>query len=825
VSKKKFTSHKKLFVPAVLSGLACFGASPLAFAQAAAPAPGAAASAPDRPVTLDQVLITSQKRKEDIRKVPLSVSVVSGETISENHVTDITDLTRNVPNVSFSSQGGPGLSTIEIRGVSSQAGSATVSIYLDDVSLTTRNIYSQGSAEPRFFDVERVEVLRGPQGTLYGASSLGGTIKFISKQPDTKTFSGSATAEISGTSHGGTNYMAQGIVNVPLVKGSVGLRLGVQAGKDSGYIDQVDPNTLAVTNKRINSTSWEVVKAALKADVSPGWTVTPALFAQRVKPNDIDAAYLAVGDYQGANAGVPLAKFQTSKIVQEPATDRLVVPSLTLTGDVGFGDLTGILSGYQRRFKRVQDGTSINVPYIGDVIRYGNSDGDPDPAVLGRDAVPHDALGQQVGAMPSAVNLDNKIDQTSLELRLASKDYQPGGNPFTWIGGIYFAKTKTQVYDDEPIFGINAAFAAAGVDINDPAQFAGTFPGAFAGDSSYYSARHYTDNQTSIFGELTYHFSPTLRGIVGLRALRATQHFTREGDRYYAGGPSSVVIDSSTNATTPRFAINWDMDPQTTVYGNIAKGFRLGAANRPVPMTALVAADLAQLGLPGVIPDAFKPDSLWSYELGSKSRLLDNRLTLNVAAFYIDWKDIQQDVVLPSSGFDFETNVGRAKSYGLEVDGRYRATDALTLNAAVSFTRAVFAEDQPALGTIDGTPTGPLNVQKGDWVQGVPRYSAQLGFEYKFYSIGAGQAFIRGNGQWTGSSHGSLIRNSTDHIRPGYFTAGASAGMTFDKWEFSVFAKNLFNNAKVIQRPSVQGVDEAFYLRPRTIGVTASYEL
>ena len=823
MSKKKFVSRKKLFAPAVLSGLACLAAAP-SYAQQAAPAPSDAASAPAKPVMLDQVVVTSQKRKEDVRKVPLSVSVISGDALQENHVTDITDLTRSVPNVSFSSQGGAGLSTIEIRGVSSQAGSATVSVYLDDVSLTTRNIYSQGTAEPRFFDVERVEVLRGPQGTLYGASSLGGTIKFISKQPDSKTFSGSASTEISGTSHGGTNYMAQGILNVPLVKGSVGLRLGVQTGRDSGYIDQVDPATLGVIDKGINSTHWDVIKLALKADVAPGWSITPAVFAQRFKSDDIDAAYLSVGDYQTANAGAALGKFQTSKIVQEPATDRLVVPSLTVTGDLGFADLTGILSGYQRRFKRVQDGTSINVGYIADVITYGNTDGDPDPALRSRDAPEQPALGGVVRALPSAVQLDNKIDQTSLELRLASKDYQPGGTPITWIGGVYAAQTKTQVYDNEPIFGINAAFTAAGVNINDPAQFGGTFPGAFDGDSSYYSARHYSDKQTAIFGEITYNFSPTLRATAGVRAVHATQHFTREGDRYYAGEASTAVIDSSANATTPRFAINWDADANTTLYGNIAKGFRLGAANRPVPLTAIVLQDLHDIGLPASIPDAFKPDSLLSYEVGSKSRLLDNRLSLNVAAFYIDWKNIQQDVVLPASGFDFETNVGKAKSYGLEIEGRYRATDALTLNAAASWTRATFAEDQPALGTTDGTPTGPLNVRKGDPVQGVPRYSARLGFEYRFASGGPGQAFVRGSGQWTGSSHGSFIRNSSDYIRPGYFNADAAAGMTFDKWEFSVFAKNLFNNDKVIQRPSVQGVDEAFYLRPRTVGLTASYE-
>lgn len=579
-----------------------------------------------------------------------------------------------------------------------------------------------------------------------------------------------------------------------------------------------------MTSKGVNSTHWDVIKLALQADLAAGWSITPALFAQRFKSDDIDAAYLNVGDYQTANQGAPLGIFQTSKIVREPATDRLTVPSLTLTGNLGFGDLTGVLSGYTRRFKRVQDGTSINVPYIADVITTGNSSGESSAAGAPTEVPPQPTLGGTVRALPSAVQLDNKIDQTSLELRIASKDYEAGKTPLSWVGGVYLAQTKTQVYDNEPVFGINAAFTAAGVDINDPAQFAGTFPGAFAGDSSYYSARHYTDKQTSIFGELTYHMSPTLRGTVGLRVLRATQHFTREGDLFYAGGPSTAAIDSSANATTPRFAINWDANPQTTVYGNVAKGFRLGAANRPVPLTPLVLQDLADIGLPPTVPAAFKPDSLWSYEVGSKSRLLDNRVALNISAFYIDWKNIQQDVVLPASGYDFETNVGRAKSYGFEIEGRLRATEQWVLTAAASWTRAVFAEDQPALGTVDGTTTGPLNVSKGDPVQGVPRYSARLGFEYRFAPMAAGRAFVRGSGQWTGSSHGSFVRTSSDYIRPGYFNLDGAAGMTFDKWEFMVFAKNMLNERKIIQRPSVQGVDEAFRVRPRTIGMTASYE-
>ena len=794
--------QKNRVTPAALSAVtfACLAAMQ-AHAQQA-PAPAEAASAP-KGTTLETVIITSQKRKEDVRKVPLSVSVVSGEALQDNHINDVTDLTRSVPNLSFSSQAGAGLSTLEIRGVSSQAGSATVSIYLDDISLTTRNLYSQGTAEPRFFDLDRVEVLRGPQGTLYGASSLGGTIKFISKQPDASAFSGSAYTELSSTSHGGTNYLGQAVLNVPLIQGNTALRIGVQVGHDSGYIDQVSPTSLAVTDKRINSADWSVLKLGLKSDFAPGWSATPALFYQRFKSHDIDAAYLTVGGYQLPSGATPaLSIFQTSKPVREPATDTLTVPSLTVSGDLGFGDFTGIVSGYKRRFDRVQDGTSINTPYVASQVT--------DPA-----------LGAIVAGLPSAVQLGNKIDQTSLELRLASKDYDAARGPLTWIGGAYIAQTKTQVVDNEPIFGINAAFTAAGADINDPAQLGGSFPGAFTGDSSYYSARHYKDKQSSLFGEITYNVSSALRATAGVRFLRATQNFTREGDFYYAGGPVTAAIDSSGNAVTPRFAVSWDLDPTTSVYANAAKGFRLGGANRPVPLTPLVVTDLGTLGLPLTPPPTFDSDSLWSYEIGSKSRLLDNRLSLNVAAFHIDWKNIQQNVVLPQSGFDFETNAGRATVNGLEFEAKWRATDALTLSAGASWTHAVFAEDNPALG-FDGN--GDVNARKGDQIQGVPKYSARLGFEYRFAAFANGTAFVRGSGQWTGASHGTVVKSSSDYIRPAYVTADASAGLTLDRWEFTLFAKNLTNNQRIIQQPSIQGVSEAYYLRPRTIGVTAAYD-
>ncbi|MEP6504040.1 MAG: TonB-dependent receptor [Betaproteobacteria bacterium] len=788
---------RKIAIAGIATGLACL--VPLtALAQAAAVAASPASAAANGEIA--RVIITAQKRKEDIREVPVSVSVMSAEQLKAGQVNTVEDLTRNIPNISFSSQAGPGLGTVEIRGVSSQAGSATVAVYLDDVSLTTRNLYSQGTAEPRFFDIESVEVLRGPQGTLYGASSLGGTIKFVSKQPDLKYFGGSATVSVSGTQHGGTNWQEEGVLNVPVIKDQLAIRIGVQSGHESGYIDQVDPTTHERISRGINSSDWNVARISAKAVIEPGWTISPSLFVQQVNTDDIDAAYLTD---QGGNA---LASYQTSKKVSEPGRDRLAIPSVTINGETKIGTLTAVLSGYQRRFNRIQDGTTIN---------------DPSYAVLNPEAYP--GLVDDIDALTSAVQLSNKIDQTSLEVRLASKDYVPNsGSPFTWIAGMYVSDASTQVYDNEPVFGLNAVFAKHGFNAEDPNLLDGGFVGDFTGDSSYYSARHYHDKQASVFGEFTYHPTDKLAATVGVRYLDASQHFTRQGAYFYAGpGDHNALIDSKATATTPSFKLSWTVDPTTSLYANVSKGFRLGGANRPVPDTTLVEAAIAALGLPSVPAASYAPDSLWNYEVGSKSSLWGNRVTLNMSAFLLKWKNIQQNITLAGSGFDFEANTGKAKSYGLEAELRARVTDSLTLMGSAGYTHATFSEDIYQLGKDDD---GVFNVRKGDSLQGVPRGSLSAAFDYHWALNGDANAFVRGNGQWTGKSHGSLFRGDPDYDRPSYFTADASTGVNFDKWEFTLFVKNLTNTHVAIQHPNIQNVNEAYYLRPRTIGLSGNYE-
>jgi outer membrane receptor protein involved in Fe transport len=221
------------------------------------------------------------------------------------------------------------------------------------------------------------------------------------------------------------------------------------------------------------------------------------------------------------------------------------------------------------------------------------------------------------------------------------------------------------------------------------------------------------------------------------------------------------------------------------------------------------------------VPSSFAPDSLWSYELGSKMDLMDHRMTLNVAAFLLKWKNIQLDITLSDAGFDYETNVGKATSYGLEAELKARVTQALTLSASAGFTHATFDADNPAFGLADD---GKDNIRKGDFIGGVPRASASLGADYHWALSDAVNAFVRGNGQWTGKSHGTVFRADADYNRAAYFTADASAGVNWDKWEVTAFVKNLNNNHTQIQHPSVQNVSEAYYIRPRTVGITANYE-
>jgi len=777
-----------------VGALAVFAqASSVAHAQQSVAAPEGTQK-PVKTEQLENVVVTATKRKEDVAKVPLSVTVISGDALEDQHINNIADLTRAVPNLSFSGGaqgGGSGLSNIELRGISSQAGSSTVGVYLDDVSMSTRNLYSLGSAEPKFFDIDHVEVLRGPQGTLYGASSMGGTIKFVSNQPNLKNTESSFSAEIASTDHGGISSSASGVYNTPLVPGVLALRLGVQVGKVGGYIDQVsqqDPTK--VIAKHINSENDTVLRAALKWSPNGQLSVTPSVFYQNVKSDGLDVSHLT--DFSGND----LPRNQTDQLLREPGTDKLVVPSLTIAFDTGTADLTSVTSYFKRDFTRIQDGQAANSEFFGCCL-IGSL-----PA----------GLADAVNKLPSAVYLDNHVRQISQELRLASKPFDGKSNPLVWLGGIYFSNLKTKVTDNEPVFGINAAFGRYGVSTGDSSVLSGAYPNDLPNDNAYFSERRYTEKQSAVFGEATYNFDPALRLTAGARYLSATETLDRDGDFYFANGPQHSSFTGKYHKVTPKVAVSWDINSTNTVFASATEGFRLGGANRAIPYS-LCGDELSNTYHLSAPPGTFDSDSLWSYEIGNKSKFFDNRVSINASAFWVKWKNIQQDIQLACT-FDFEGNFGRATSKGLELEARARVTPNLTIGIFGGVTHATFDEAVPA-----------INVNAGAQLQGVPKWNGAITGDYRFYTGDSVNAFVRGAARWVGSSRGSFDPANPDFSRPSYKTLDASIGANYDSWEVSLFAKNLLNDQSVLQKPFVQFLTEAYRQRPRTIGFLLTRKL
>ncbi|GGX92904.1 TonB-dependent receptor [Massilia dura] len=766
-----------------------------AFAQAA-DAPDSAGQA--RPVALSEqieiVTVTAQKRKEDPNKVAMSISAISGAQLQAQHVNDITDLTRTVPNISFTAAtgnggAGPGTSNIEIRGISSGAGAATVGIYLGDVSLTVGNVYTMGAVEPKFFDIDRVEVLRGPQATLYGASSMGGTIKFVPNEPDLAEREFSTYAEASSLEGGSAGYLANAVANIPLVRDELALRIGVQAQRAGGFIDQVG-NGGSVLAGNINKVDDQEVRIALKWKPTAALTVTPSVYYQKVDARDI-AAF-----------NIELPRYQAQKQVREPSKDILQTANVLVGWDLGAADLTSSTSHFRRKFDRTQNGSAYNSYSLSTFLTSTEDGGTAPPELI-----------EAVAALPSAVYLNNRVRQLAQELRLASKPYDPARSPLTWLGGLYVSKQHTDINENDPIFGVNDTFAQFGFSSSDPDILPGANAGSFPGDNAFSGTFHYTERQSSVFGELNYYFTPSLHATVGARYLKGSSSLDQRNSLYLAGAGNTGSSRLSSTAFLPKYALTWEVDPAHTVYTTAAKGFRLGGSNVFVPPTTC-APDLEANGLEQG-PATYAPDSLWSYEVGSKSRFLNNRLSINADVFYVKWTNIQQGVYLPTCAYTYNANAGDAVSKGVEFDIKARPFAGLTLSASGGYVKAELSNDE-------GIRNGVIGAVQGAQVQGVPKYNAAVSAQYNFAAFGDRSAFVAGGVQWVGSSKGSLNPEQTDYQRPAYHTVDLSAGLTLDRYKLSLFVKNALDDDTIIQHPQVASIVQGYRLMPRSIGMSVA---
>lgn len=748
---------------------------------------------------LDTVLVTANKRTENIKDVPTSISVLGGTDLTEHHISSYDDLTRAVPGLSFSAGGGgqgagDGQTNIEIRGVSSNSGSATVAIYLDDTSLTIKNIYD-GAAQPYLIDIDHVEVLRGPQGTLYGASSMGGTIKFISKLPVMDEFSAELGTDLSGTDHGGLNYDEQAILNIPILPDVFALRTAIAYGSDSGWINHYALDG-SLEQKGTNTTRHYVFRTIGKIVLDSDFIIKPEIFFQRTYADDSPVFYPALG------------LFNTNKEVVEQSRNTLFVPSLTVNKGLSFADLTSVTSYYWRQMSRTADGTYYNsnifATYILDSLN-------PTPAQQAGD-------DNIIAKIPSPGITRTLYGQASEEIRLASRPPEETGVPIKWVIGLYYADQWSTHRDNEYMFGLNADYQKIyGIPLsqtNNPVLGTDVNPNEFAGDIIYYGSGRYDERQYAGFGQADFDILPTLHGSVGLRYVYARTAYTFNGGGYYNVGNTIPFVDvANYYSVNPKFSVTYDVTPSSSIYATAAKGFRLGGPIAPPVPTGPnnpCSQDYIDLGIKGGANPSYGSDKLWSYEFGTKASMLERTLSVNAAIYYIDWQNIQQTIDLPICGYQYTANVGNAESYGAELELHYKVpfVKGLTLGVTAGATKATITSSN-----------NPQTAAVGEKVLNTPDWTATFSVGYDWPITDDYEGYIRGDYDWTGRSHGSYQQTNSNFSNPQYDVLNLSAGVIYGPYDLSLYVKNATNDQTIIQRPEIDSVVTGYTVQPMTIGM------
>lgn len=679
-------------------------------------------SSPQTVSTLGEIVVTAQKTAQKLQDVPLSVSAITGKEIDRRNVVDLKDMESSVPGLSTVGAG-PGTSFVQIRGVSNTLGAPTVGIYLDEMPVngTTQN----GTIDVRMLDLQRVEVLRGPQGTLYGEGSMGGTIRYITASPDLERVSGNAEGEVSTVEDGGQGYRANGVLNVPIIKGVLGARFVVAGEKDAGWIDDV-----LTGKKNVNDANFLTFRGKFLFEPTSGTKITLLALHQ-----EVEQAYQNVGI-----DGV------TSTRVLTTNNERYNLFNGVLNQDLGFANLLVSLGYLADHKKTARDLTPTFLPLL--------------------EAAPPFGLGLPTGFI-SAIGLPSNVVNHvyTSEARLSSK----GGTPFNWTAGFYYRDSDTSMRAETE-----------------------TAPGSL-GLTLYRADSNLKSKAWAMFGEASYQFTPQLNALVGLRYY----HDQRDqwSNSAALGFPAHDVNSADFHSLNPRFNLRYEFSPISMVYVNVAKGFRSGGFN----LTS-AGGGLFQ------IPPSFGPDSLWSYEVGTKQQFFGRKLEIQASVYYQDWKNVQSYDLKPGVPVNVVVNSGRVSGWGLDWQGTWHATPNLDLSATYGWNNLAYDNDS-------------ADKNKGDPVDFAVRESASASLDYH-RPIGDNTGFFRLDYLYAGKSQSS-IRNLNNQVQhhPARSTLNARIGMDMSQFEVSLFANNLTNNREPILIAPVGAWVENFEQQPRAIGV------
>jgi iron complex outermembrane receptor protein len=731
---------------------------------------------------LQEIVVTAEKRTETVQSAPLSITAYSGAQLQAAGLADMSAVGYETPGVSERNSG-PGQTEYEMRGVASAGGQApTVGFYLDDTPLTPPNEALLGRVviDPTLYDVNRVEVLRGPQGTLYGSSSMGGTIKLVTNQPDPTGFAVSAQAIASDTKDGGLNYTANGMLNIPLVDNKLALRVVGTDSYTDGWIDRIVLNPFpletnggftrgnvlaAPVEHDYKNSNWEQaqgVRTSLQWLPMDGLTITPSVFVQTITqgaPNFVD-------NPPGVKYEAHYQPFDQT----EPYGDSFQLFTLPIKYDFGGIEVSSTSAYYRRQTHLEQDTSEVAQDFLNALIGIPNNDCGGGPCATFAEAGPVTAFETDY------------TSQFSEEVRLTST----GEGPFQWlVGGFY------EDYKSNTAIGTTAPGPVVAELFVVPSYFYLTFDN----DLKQYAG----------FGEASYRFADNFKITAGVRyySYKSTEGLAESGGLITGPAPPiTYSLPASANGVNPKLNLSYEPTKDLTLYVQGSKGFRPGGGNAPPPTTCPSN------------PLQFSPDSIWSYEAGEKLRMFDGRLTINGALYYEDWTGIQQ-LVTEACGATYTANAGTAHIYGGELEASAAVTSELTFTTAMGYTHAKIVAAEAGAGFVDGQR-----------VQDVPDWTETTSIVYRHPISDDYAVVLRGTNEYTGTMTDVTFYQN---IVPSRDIVKIRGGWASDrKVSLFLFMDNVFDKRANLGDPEeisffVPALNRVVTNQPRTFGVELNY--
>ncbi|HZO22634.1 MAG TPA: TonB-dependent receptor [Steroidobacteraceae bacterium] len=755
----------------------------------------AAEAAPADSTALEEVTVTANKlNAQKVLDVPAAIQAISGDALQRAGAVGIMDIAGDVPGLSIQDLG-PGDKKYVIRGINS-TGDSTAGIYYGEAVVSSTNGDDGGGfqSDIRLYDLDRVEVLRGPQGTLYGASSMSGTIRFIPKLPDLHDIGGYLTLEGSETSHASGNYNFNGAVNLPIVDGLLALRLVGWKLYDSGYVNQIrvgvgvtgpdgkTPVAAAGLVKGVNDDDVGGGRAMLRYQPTEDLTVD-ANYTSQTETSAGSSRYTPAG--VAAFSGGPILPTDgcdlcNTDVTRSPWSDNLKVFGLTLTYDTHFGILTGTTNQFNRTTGFTFDSTPILVSF----------------------AVP----------VPAETLEPRTRKVNSSEIRFASNL----DSPINFVAGGY-REHETQNLAVEVIATNGLGF------VNGPFSSANSadalnFPGV--GDTFFGRTDDRTDTQYAAFGEATWKITPAWTAVAGVRYFTQTLDGVQVETHPFGGFPAvptqEAFVDPTEtfNKVTWRANLSYKFSEELLAYGTVSTGFRGGGLNA-------VSQPFEK------VPAAFAPDTLTNFEAGVKGRLLAGLVDYQLDAYFIRWDNMQVQQTTPDAAFVYQGNAGTAHVKGVEFEFETHPIEYLTASFTGSYQDAYLVEG----ASPEQYGLNPTLGRTGDGIPNVPRFQADLGLNYTrpiandWQGVAAVDLDYRGReNSYFSSALLSVAPVIHENIELSPYTlVNLRLGLIKDLWSVTAFARNLTDKrAQISAINSTQDPDALLTVQPRTIGLTVS---